>query len=170
MLMWRMVVTLLRILASLRQRAMRSTPQKNYNSAMSDDKFRVIRETKVGTLDGSMRTEWDRLSAAQIKLVKMQEEHEQALDAFWSALQRQFGHFAEMHEGTQSFRVSEEGDVYIDHCVCPVCQAAVHGMTVADTVEEMYRTDLIPHEAIEHVRARAKQVDKQQETRKKMLN
>lgn len=135
-----------------------------------DDKFHIISETKVGSLDGSMKAEWDRLSAVHLKIVKMQEEQEHALDAFWDALQRQFGHHTEMHEGTQTFRVAEDGDVYIDHCKCPVCQAAIHGMTVTATVEEMYKTDLIPHEAIEHVRARAKHLDKEQETRKKMMN
>lgn len=137
---------------------------------MSDDKFHVIDEAKVGTLDGTMRLEWDRLTATQLKLVKLQEEHEQALDAFWQALQRQFGHHADTHDITSNFRVAEDGGVYIEYCGCPVCQAVVHNMTVTATVEEMYKNDLIPPYAINNLRAKAKVVDNNEEMRKKMMN
>jgi hypothetical protein len=135
-----------------------------------DDKFHVVGEVKVGTLDDNLRLEWDRLCVQQRRLVALQETHEEALDAFWDALQRQFGHHAPPHDATQHFRVSEEGDVYLEHCKCPVCQAGVHGLTVSETVEEMYKNDLIPHQAIDFVRARAKHIDTHQEMRKKMLN
>jgi len=137
---------------------------------MSDDKFHVIGEVKVGTLDENMRLEWDRLYAQQTKIRRLQESYEEALDAFWDALQRQFGHHATLHEVTQNFRVSEEGDVYLEHCKCPSCQAVVYGMSVLETVEQMYKNDLIPHQAIDLVRARAKAVDSERKISKKMLN
>jgi RNAse (barnase) inhibitor barstar len=135
-----------------------------------DDKFHVIGEVKVGTLDENMRLEWDRLYAEQLKLVRLQQAHEEALDAFWDALQRQFGHHAELHDVTQNFRVSEEGDVYLEHCRCPICQATIHGMTVLETVEQMYKSDLIPHHTIDFVRQRARAVDSAKKISKKMLN
>lgn len=138
---------------------------------MSDDKFRVIGEVKIGSLDETMRSEWDRLYRMETRINRMQREHEEALDAFWDALQRQYGHhLQEQHEVTQNFRISEDGDVFIEHCKCPSCQAVIHGMTVSQTVEEMYKNDLIPHQAIEFVRARAKHIDSSKEMRKKMMN
>lgn len=165
-----MVVWALRVLASLKKRPMSSSQPRSYNPPMSDDKFRVITEAKVGVLEGTMRSEWDRLTSAQLKLQKMQEEHEQALDAFWNALQRQFGHHADMHNVTSTFRVAENGEVFIEFCPCPVCQAVVHQMTMAATVEEMYKNDLIPPHSIDRLRAKAKMVDNSEEMRKKMLN
>lgn len=137
---------------------------------MSDDKFDIIDETKVGTLDDTMRAEWDRLYAEHLKLMKLQDAHEQAMDEFWAALHRQFGHHSMLHEGNPELHVSEDGDVYVKHCKCPVCQASVHGLTVVETVEKMYKSDLIPHHAIEVVRARAQAVDKNHQMRKKMMN
>jgi hypothetical protein len=137
---------------------------------MSEDKFHTIGEVKLGELDETLRLEWDRLYEAQLKLVRLQRAHDEALDAFWDALQRRFGHHTNPHGVTQHFRVSEEGDVYLEHCKCPVCQASIHGMSVLETVERMYESDLIAHEAIDAVRLRARAVDLDRQTRKKMLN
>ena len=137
---------------------------------MSDDKFHVVGEVKVGTLDDTMRAEWDRLYARQLKLLREQKEQEEALDAFWDALERQFGHHASLHDVTQTFRVSEDGDVFLEHCRCPACQAAIYGMSVLETVEQMYKNDLIPQHAIHFVRERAKAIDLEKEISKKMLN
>ena len=137
---------------------------------MSDDKFHVIGETRLGTLDENMKAELDRLQAAQDKLEFLQAQQDEAQEAFWDAINRQFGERADELNATPRFRVTPEGDVFIDFCKCPVCQAQLHGMTVTAVVEEMFKNDLIPHQVIDHVRQRAKMVDSHQETRKKMMN
>jgi len=144
---------------------------------MADDKFTVIGETKIGSLEGGLSDEWDRLGEAQSRLEELQYEQEQALDAFWDALNAKFGpkpgsveHTVDSHGLAPRFRISPEGDVYTVVCKCPICQAKLHDMTVAATVEEMYRNDLISPQKIEHIRQRARMVDKSHEMRKKMLN
>ena len=138
---------------------------------MSDDKFQILADVKVGTLDDTMQLEWARLQRAEKRLEKLQEEHSTALDAFWEAVQRQFGHHIDdLSPVTQSFSVSDAGDVFVENCTCPLCQAVLHKMTVAQTVEEMYKNDLIPHQAIDAMRARAKHIDFHREQRNKMLN
>lgn len=148
-----------------------STPPRSYNPPMSDDKFRIIDEEKVGVLDETMRTEWERLRRAEQRITQLQDEYEQACDAFWDAVQRQFGHCLENGPGvTKELKIDDDGDVFIEHCPCPICQASLHGVTVTEAVEQMYKNDLIPPQAIETVRAKAKHIDSHQEMRKKMMN
>lgn len=135
-----------------------------------DDKFKVIGEVKIGALEGTMRQAWDRLYAEQLRLMKENETHEAAMDAFWDGLLKKFGPEAVVHEDEPRFRISPEGEVFQEFCKCPVCQAGVHGLTVAETVEEMYKNDLIPHHFIDHIRQRAKMVDSQREMSKKLMN
>jgi hypothetical protein len=71
---------------------------------------------------------------------------------------------------TKELKIDDDGDVFVEHCACPICQASLHGVTVVEAVEQMYKNDLIPHQAIETMRARAKHLDSHQEMRKKMLN
>ena len=141
---------------------------------MEDDKFHIVSEVRIGTLDENLLSEWERLHAAHVKLVALQEEHEEAMSAFWDAVERKFYDHGQIHGPghgkSAEFRVSPEGEVYIEHCSCPVCQAELHGMTVSETVEEMYKNDLIPHQVIDHIRQRAKAVDSRQKMSKKMLN
>jgi hypothetical protein len=148
-----------------------STPPESYNPPMSDDKFRIIDAEKVGSLDETMRTEWERLHQAELRITRLQEEHDQACDAFWDAVQRQFGHRLEEGPGvTKELKIDDDGDVFVEHCACPICQASLHGVTVTEAVEQMYKNDLIPHQAIDTMRAKAKHIDSHQEMRKKMLN
>lgn len=138
---------------------------------MTDDKFRIIGDVKVGTLDETLLAERDRLRRAEERIARLQDEYEQASEAFWDALQRRFGHaMQDGHDVTKNLRIDDTGDVFVEHCECPICQAALHGLTVAETVEQMYKNDLIPAHAIEVVRAKAKHIDSHQEMRKKMLN
>jgi hypothetical protein len=137
---------------------------------MSDDEFRVIGEKQVGVLDDTLRQEWDRLSVRQLKILHLQTEHDEALDAFIDALQRRFGTHVGAHETSPKYRVSPDGVVFAEFCKCPVCQANLHGLTVVETVEQMYKKDLIPHEVIAHMRRKARVVDSRQAVSKKLLN
>lgn len=139
---------------------------------MSDGKFRLIRERKVGTLDDTLRTEWDRLYDFSCRLQKDQEKYAEGLDSFGDALRTKFGADAiDSHDVEPKYRIeSETGEVYLDFCGCPVCQARLHHMSVVDTVEEMYKSSLIPDESIDHVRRKAKVIDAKQEMGKKLLN
>src|SRR4051812_38536119 len=85
-----------------------STPPESYNPPMSDDKFRIIDAEKVGSLDETMRTEWERLHQAELRITRLQEEHDQACDAFWDAVQRQFGHRLEEGPGvTKELKIDD---------------------------------------------------------------
>lgn len=135
-----------------------------------DDKFHVIGETRLGTLDETMQAELDRLQAAQDHLEHLQAAQEEAQEAFWDAVTRQFGERAEELNTAPRFRITPEGEVFLDLCTCPVCQAKLHGMTVTQVVEEMYKNDVIPQHAIDLVRLKAKAIDSRQEMRKKQMN
>lgn len=139
---------------------------------MSDGKFRVIREKKVGIMDDTLRAEWDRLYEFSCRLQKDQEKYAEGLDAFGDALRNKFGaDVFDSHNVEPKYRIeADSGEVYLDFCGCPVCQAQLNSMSVVDTVEEMYKSNLISDEAIDNVRRKAKVIDEKQETGKKLLN
>lgn len=137
---------------------------------MSDDKFHLIDSTKLGTLDETMLTELERLAEEKHKLEVLQEEHEVAQDALWDALLRQFGERVEELNAGSCFRITAEGDVFVDFCKCPVCQAALHGMSVTEVVEEMHKSSLLPFGTLEAHRQHAKAVDFEKKSSKKLMN
>lgn len=137
---------------------------------MSDAKFRIIHETKLGTLDETMRSELERLSEERERLEALQDEHDEAQDAFWDAVTRQFGERIDELNVAPNYRVTPEGDVFVDFCKCPACQAPLHGMSVSETVEAMHKNDLLPPGSLAAQRARAKAVDSKNEVSKKMRN
>jgi len=139
-------------------------------SALKDDKFTVISESKVGSLDETMKLEWERLHAEHLRLEAEYDEHRDAKAAFWDALEAKFGPLDDGCGSVPRLRVDDDGQVFLDFCPCPVCQAAVHHITVAETVEEMVRNGTIPQQAAEPIRRYAKAVDKQLEVSKKLMN
>lgn len=137
---------------------------------MSDDKFHLVVETPVGTLDETLKLEWERLQRKQVFLEDLQEEQEEAFSAFWEAIERKFGHQAEALNVAPRFLVSDEGGVSLDVCPCPICQARCHGISATAAVEAMYKNKLIPEQVLDVVRKRAKAVDSENEMSKKMRN
>ena len=138
---------------------------------MSDDKFRLIGSAKVGSLEGTLRDEWDRLYAQQQHLKREQAAYEEGLDAFVAALHDSYGHLGrDRGAEPDTFRITPTGDVYAEYCECPMCQSKLFGMTVIETVEEMYKNDLISRDAIDDARKKAVLVDSKQEMRKKHMN
>jgi hypothetical protein len=134
------------------------------------DKFFLLKETKIGTLDDSLLGEWERLCDEGEHIQALTDAHEEGLAAFWDAVSIRFGHHADIHNADPSFRVDEDGDIFLDFCQCPMCQARFHGLTVGETVEAMYRSDLIPREAIDHLRHKARVVDSARRMSKKLMN
>lgn len=170
MSVWRTVVKFLQAIVCRGRSPVSSKPPRSYNLPMHDGKFHLIGEVKVGELDDELQEDWDAIRALEEKLQKLHEKYDHRLEVFWESVQNKFGHHVEEHEVTRNIRISEEGDVYVDTCKCPICQSVVHGMTVQETVEAMYKNDLIPHHVIDDIRERAKAVDSQKEMRKKALN
>jgi hypothetical protein len=137
---------------------------------MGDNKFHLIRRVKVGTLNTSMQAEWDRLYEAQLKLLRMEEAHAEALDAFWEVLQREFSSQVPQNDVTACFRVADGGEVFVEHCACVTCQAVLHKITVTETMSQMYDSDLPPQKAIDTLEENAKRLDSYPVMRKKMPN
>ncbi len=138
---------------------------------MSDEKFKILGDVRVGSLDKTMQAEWERLHQVEEKIENLREEHGRALDAFWDAVQRQYHHFLDTQSPvTQNFSISTTGDVFVESCDCPLCQAVLHKLSVTQTVEKMYASALIPHDQIEALRARAKRIDAGQKKCDSLLN
>jgi hypothetical protein len=141
---------------------------------MSEDTFRIVDKIKVGTLSGPLRAEWERLVKAQREFAALQVRLLQELDVFNETLAAVFGqklvHGPPNTDSDGGFRIEDNGDVFFDQCTCPVCQAAIHNLSVLETVEEMYKSELIPPQAIEDVRCRARVVDTKNKTSKRMRN
>lgn len=137
---------------------------------MSDEPFRLIKEVKVGTLEGELREEWERLYKTHLRLTKEQEAYEEALDTFVNGVHEKFGSFKDAQKTDAEIHVSPEGDIMLNFCECPNCQSELQGMTVLETVEAMFGQKMIPDSAIEAVRRKAKALDAKREVGKKMLN
>lgn len=137
---------------------------------MSDHTFRVIQEAKVGSLAPEMQQEWDRLYAESKRLREEQHEFEQAMDAFAEALQDAFPACAQPHMSRALLRVGDNGDVYAEFCTCPECQATLHGLTVSETVEKMYESNLIPATGIHTSRLKAQSIDAKNKRTRSMRN
>jgi hypothetical protein len=137
---------------------------------MSDDKFHLVVETPVGTLDETLKLEWERLQFKQTALEDLMAEQEQAFEAFWDAVERKFGHQADALNVAPRFLITDEGGVSLDVCPCPICQARCHGISATEAVEAMYKSDLLPEHVLGHMRKRAQAVDSANEMSKKMRN
>jgi hypothetical protein len=130
---------------------------------MSERKFRVVKETRVGALDEQLYAEWRRLSAAQ-------DDIDAGFEAFWDTVMIGYADQAIFHLSPPRLRIGDDGDIFASFCQCPACQARLHGLTVSETVEEMYRSDLISNDAIATVRQKARALDATEKTSKKLLN
>lgn len=138
---------------------------------MSDGPFRVISKVKVGALEGEKLEEWNRLFRMHRRLAREQNEFEAAMDTFIEGVNAQFKPPPSSNLCLDpDLRIGADGEISLTYCQCPRCQAILHGMTVAETVEAMYEQNLIPEEAIHEVRAKAKALDARQETSKKYLH
>ena len=139
-----------------------------YTSAMPEHAFRLIQKAKIGELDETMQREWDRLYEQRQRLEQEWRDFEEGMDAFAEALKDSYGS-VDTHGLNAVLRVEADG-VYAEYCPCPACQAHLHGMTVAETVEKMYESNLIPDDGIQDVRVKARSIDAKNKRERSMLN
>lgn len=137
---------------------------------MSNKKFEVVTSIPLGKLTPEMRVKWDRLYELQTRILALQEEFDEKADEFKTVLSEEFGTITDAHGLLPNYRVDEENNVAMQYCECPPCQAELHHMSVADTVEAMFRSSLIPPDEIDEARAFAKEFDLENAKDSKLVN
>lgn len=135
---------------------------------MSEHAFRLIRKAKVGELDDTMRLEWDRLHEQRTRLEQEQRDYEEGMDAFAEALRDAHGVY-DPHDLATILRI-EDGAVYAEYCSCPACQAPLHGLTIEETVEKMFESNLLSTSELKDARLKAKSLDAKKRRERASLN
>jgi hypothetical protein len=122
---------------------------------MAERKFQVIKERVVGSLDEKLKRRWDALQKRRARLEAEEAKLATALDTFSKVVGRGVSIPESEHDAFRGLRVDATGLVFATFCECPTCQAELHGMTVAQVVEEMIKLNIVDPNAIETLRRQA---------------
>jgi len=122
------------------------------------NKFKIIRERRIGPLPDKPLAVWLKLMVRRDKLVAAQERFEAAINKFTEKLNT----IAPPPQGGsphRGYKLDDKGTLFQVLCDCPPCQAKLHGMTVTQTVDAMIAADLIRQDRIPHAREEAAMLD-----------
>ena len=121
---------------------------------MARDKFEVIEERLVGTLEATLMAEGDKLHRRQMRLETTGKKLAADTNKWEEAVLATIP--AALKTSAQTgYKLTDKGNLYQLFCQCPEHQAELHGMGIIETVEAMIRSDAIPSSKVAQFRAAA---------------
>lgn len=125
---------------------------------MTERKFALMSERKLGVLNPDQRKAWKRLMARQNRIAATSSLLEEDMSMFFDSLVANVT--MDNHSAVRGLKVKEDGSYVQTYCECFQCQAKLQNLPASQVVESMIQMKLIEGDVIQRARQWAKHVEK----------